>query len=69
MKHEVLQKRIQTIWTDASPHWQAPEASKFYNNTIRTLENMVSANELATFQMKEKSDEIVEIAQGLYYDM
>ena len=69
MKHDVLISKIQTIWDDFSPYWQAKEANKYYNNTICRLKQMVSANEVATLQMKERSDEIVEIARSLFYDM
>ena len=69
MKHNDLIKKIQDIWANASPNWQAPEASKFHSNTIFSLEQLISANELETLRMKEQSDDIVKIARSLYNDM
>ena len=69
MTHKVLIEKIETIWKDISPHWQAREANKYYSNTIRVLEQLVSTNELATLQMKETSDDLKDLAQRLYYEM
>lgn len=69
MKHDVLISKIQNIWEEYSPYWQAKEANKYYNNTICCLKQMVSYSEAAMLQMKKESNEIVEIAQSLLCDM